>query len=1517
MKKYFVFLLLLTTSFTKAKAQVNYQTGSGSFSLPMFNWKDNKSRLSSVVALNYSSGNGLKVNELASNIGQGWSLMAGGVITRMQVGEPDDQKPRDGAIDDQTKYPPGILYNTVPLTQGCPIGLMKYPVFEGKNKIYRPNNEVAADKEKDYFSFQFNGRSGMFVVNGDNTGTCIGDNKLKVWFTRDESASNPNRTTINAFYIQDENGLVYTYNKLDRTRVMKPGYMDVNGKAEQSLPNFKGGKVFYQGTFDKQGTAQYIVSAWLLTEVKDALTGRVVRFGYVDRDIDALGDVQLMYFKEKDYSIVAQKRSVTKSPAISSITYPDGHSVQFSYDKPRLDVKGDNVLTSVSVKYKERFVSKFTLNSDYFILNRYGTPVTEYQKKVARLCLLSVKQSGVDLKAEEKPYLFDYYIGSSAPDDFVPPPFFYAKDIWGYYNGDNSKSSANVSLPMNKLSTDLNNGQVKGLCFLRDNNSSPIYNAKAGYAKNGLLKEVIYPAGGTLSYEYEQNMGTLDGQERPVGGVHVSKIRTTDGGFSNGDDKPLSTKYTFVLEGGAQSSLWGLEKPINQTSNSAFYKPEPKKIKWFPPGCKFQYQYPGLLSEEDRMSISNGQYLMQSLNTVLSMVGIAMQVKDIVMLFTASGVPWTAIASVTISIVMDAITCFNSGEKNINTTIFYNADLNSANPLPRQFKRVEITPQNGEVGKTVSTFTSEDQYPLWVLPEKNVNYSMAQRYASWAYGLPLSTVAYDKTGNKVKETSYTYECINPYQDPVNINNLAKIGTASKISGNELFAFNNKLGGPNAQPGGYDTENVNEDLSSVKALGECLFKVPLNKPSLKCYVTRTKSQRSVDWSNPDFFSGASNYTQANYNKDNSIMNVEPYDLFTGHLNLTTINEREYKSDGRTLQTSTRYGYDMNNYQINTVLTDRSDGARIKKQFVYSDTYAGSLFDGMRQQNMLSVPVMEISTVEGKPANNGELGRSTNSFVKLANGDIKPSSTSIVKYAIPGNGSSSVTDNQMYQYDAAGNMVCTKAEGRSVSYIYDYDDKYVAATVVNADASVDKPAFCGFETASMGGWSLTGSPSYNTTKSLTGVRSLQLSSSLSAPINATKPYTVSFWSTGSLGVSGGVQTKSGPTLNGFTYYEYLVQNSSTVTVAGSATIDELRLYPKEARMSTVAYDPLIGKTSECGADNRIVYYEYDERGRIKYIRDEKKNVLKVYEYQNSVKPVRTYRNNALSETFAANNCQGDFIGREITYTIAEGKYSSTVSQADADAKAQTELNTSGQAAANSAGCTAIFYNDIQSRDFQKEDCAAGYKGTMVTYTVPARRYFSLISKEDANNMALEELEANGDAFANDPKNGSCVIDPNPQWLAQDPSQERCGTGSAAGHREIYMKDINPNSPSYNTWQWKDIGADAEGCPVSNKITIYTYVMASDFAQLTYSLQEYVSGYNSGQLAGGISSRLEMNILPTPSANIVLKFSGPAIPKSVTLNVGSSSTTKSLNGGNSVAFEGVNLSTSQTLNIFFNQR
>ncbi|MBX3254206.1 MAG: hypothetical protein KF862_08715 [Chitinophagaceae bacterium] len=1410
-------LFFVLTSF----AQVNLQTGSATFSLPMFNWKDNKSRLFAGVALNYSSGNGLKVNEVASNAGQGWSIASLGVITRMQVGEPDDQRAYgQPAEKDITKYPNGYLYAATPAGNGCPQALSRYPIYREMNQLYSQHNVVAEDKQMDYFTFQFNGKVGLFVVdmvNGNGVGQSLGDSKMKITFqTNPAMTSQGKRTTITSFQIHDVDGLIYKFTQHGLVKVLKDEYCDKENGRSITQPKFEDGNSYTQAAFDRGPSAApwsnsflanpWVISNWYLTEIEDALTHRKVNLTYNIYTINSSAGADITCYQPKDYTVITMKRSQTIDPRIATISFPDGHNVTFNYGSDRIDLPGDKVLGSVDIKYQSRYLSRYKLNTTYFILNRYGTPVTDYQKKAARLCLRSVTKLGVDLKEDSPPYLFDYYVGSGG-NDCVPMPFSYAKDIWGFYNADNTKNYSGGNMALDKDPRQLSNNEAKGLCFLRSGSSAIVINPKNGYAKNGLLKQIIYPTGGTLAYEYEQNYGklTTGGAEQMVGGVHVSKTLSTDGGYSNGCATPVTTKYDYVVNGaGSASSLWGLEMPVRSISSTNYYAPDSRYLKWsfscITTCCDYRFRYPGILSLNQTISLTQFQQIMQDIAPVLGIVSLVSTIVDVVSLFCAS-TGWLAWVSVVVEVIGGVITliftCADQSETEDATT-YFNTDLNSAAPLPAQFKRVEVTEGAGTIGKTVHEFTSSDDYAVW--HGTNPSFASKQRFAPWAYGLPKLITVFDASGNRVKETR-------------NIYNFNFARTALMCDP-----------GDNTFTGSDVGKQKGDDNIVIEASSPC-------KVSTKCFVKRSYSQRNDFWANPSMYNAT--YIQAPGNAD---IVVDAYNFYTGRVLLDSVNERIYRQNSNTqyLETSVRYYYNsIVNYDINTIITTQSNGDKNTKTIKYARDYCCMpVSNAMSNANIVSVPVETKVWVARSGGTTGYLSETVTEFTQLGNGDIQPLRimeqrfaqpvSSLTEYGGPGTSTANYKIIQTFLYDAAYNLAGLKDEGgRVVSNIYDYDDKYVVASVVNADPLTDKSAYTSFETTALGKWTLTGTPVYAAGSYATGARSFTLSSgkSLSTALTATRAYTVSFWASAStITVTGGATlSKSGPTYNGFTYYEYdIAAGTSTVTVSGTGNIDELRAYPKASRMRTVTYDPLIGKTSECDENNRVVYYEYDNLGRLRFIKDETRNIVKMYEY-NNVSPAKqtgcpaTFYSKLTSEVFYRNSCGANYLGGAVVFTIPANKYTSTVSQEDADLKAELDLLTNGQNYANANGtCKQVFYNTAQSGSFIPQTCTNGYKGQSVTYTVPANTYSSLVSVADANAKAQVEIAGNGQVHAN--KNPSCVIDNEAQWI-WDEVNAYCLTvnGQLPARRFMLFKDMNPNSPTYNQTQWKDVGPQST-CPAN---------------------------------------------------------------------------------------------------------
>ena len=61
-----------------------------------------------------------------------------------------------------------------------------------------------------------------------------------------------------------------------------------------------------------------------------------------------------------------------------------------------------------------------------------------------------------------------------------------------------------------------------------------------------------------------------------------------------------------------------------------------------------------------------------------------------------------------------------------------------------------------------------------------------------------------------------------------------------------------------------------------------------------------------------------------------------------------------------------------------------------------------------------------------------------------------------------------------------------------------------------------------------------------------------------------------------------------------------------------IDEVRVCPVGALMTTYTYDPQKGMTSKNDEKNQVTYYEYDDLGRLKRVLDHNRNILKTFTY-----------------------------------------------------------------------------------------------------------------------------------------------------------------------------------------------------------------------------------------------------------------------------------------------------------------
>jgi YD repeat-containing protein len=142
-----------------------------------------------------------------------------------------------------------------------------------------------------------------------------------------------------------------------------------------------------------------------------------------------------------------------------------------------------------------------------------------------------------------------------------------------------------------------------------------------------------------------------------------------------------------------------------------------------------------------------------------------------------------------------------------------------------------------------------------------------------------------------------------------------------------------------------------------------------------------------------------------------------------------------------------------------------------------------------------------------------------------------------------------------------------------------------------------------------------------------------------------------------------------------------------------VDDIRVFPSDAQMTSFAFIPLVGITGETDAAGRSLTYEYDGFSRLNVARDDDKNIIKklCYSYTGQVVGCALFANTAQSGTYTKNNCSSG-TGSSVTYTVPAGKYFSETSQTEANQQATNDVIANGQAYANQNGSCSGLINVV---------------------------------------------------------------------------------------------------------------------------------------------------------------------------------------------------------------------------------
>lgn len=297
------------------------------------------------------------------------------------------------------------------------------------------------------------------------------------------------------------------------------------------------------------------------------------------------------------------------------------------------------------------------------------------------------------------------------------------------------------------------------------------------------------------------------------------------------------------------------------------------------------------------------------------------------------------------------------------------------------------------------------------------------------------------------------------------------------------------------------------------------------------------------------------TAYEYSNNSSLKNEITYVYDTENLYLKS--KSTVSSKGKNLNEAYQYPKDM--------ISTSQDPAGVYQQMVNSNIISPIITHTLTQNN---IPVKVLKNNYYTPFTNLYMPKDIE--LKIGSGSIEKR-VEFTAY----NNRGAITSQQ-------------KTNDTRQSYLWGYNSHYPIASVVNAAATdIFHTSFEEGDGNSSNGDSKTGR------KSKTGGYSKALS-------NLTPgQYILSYWQK-----SGGTWTfqKSIVTVTGSSY-----------PIALSGQIDEVRFYPKAARMNTYTYEPLVGITSQCNENDEITSYEYDSFGRLQTVRDKDGRVIKTNDYQ----------------------------------------------------------------------------------------------------------------------------------------------------------------------------------------------------------------------------------------------------------------------------------------------------------------
>jgi YD repeat-containing protein len=1100
-----------------ADIPVSLYTGTPNITIPLYDLRERD--LSLPIALSYHA-SGHKVEDEASRVGLGWSLQAGGVITRSLRGFPDEYGPR------------GFLSQAAEMASRGGVG--GYAVGEPEQRYLWYDAMVwgCRDAEPDVFYFNFAGYTGTFQFDWDGRIVIASASKLSITpigLNPQESISIRGWEVITpdgrrfVFLAQETSSVRYSVSVADMCRHV----------------------------MDQHPPAQ----SWYLTEIHSPATNSSISLHYDEyQQASERWSLETQIHNQFLAPAIPSKEKVTLSVHgryVRRITTSSGETtVEFLPGMARTDVSSFGpaplyTLGTVQVKDRQNTTIK-----------QWGFG---YDYRVGRLTLISLQEGSGE--HTQPPYRFDYDGGT------LPSPLSFAQDHWGFYNN-NPKSTlipATVAFRADASRVELDGA-----------NRAPA----PGKLTVGMLSTITYPTGGSDRFEFEPHEYSFE-QNRQLT-AEVMEHQEVSGSAPGWDTPP--GQVDVVTAPFTLSQRTDLRFVASFTCGCVFacaaYAPQVRieestgreVLKRVPPCVADQQGQPTYKTYDETVAnVPPGQYTFSVSAKVppaatLGRNGVGASLKwevgtgrYVTLRKQGGGVRVAKITSTYGFGNPDKVRSYLYTKQEGNEEISSGSLVEWGDPVYEQWIPYVRAEGFGNIEERHFVRFSQNRTALGTTQGSHVGYSQV----SVVYG------AQAENGRTV----YTY--------------------TSPIDHPDYISFNVPF--PPRRSEDYQRGLVTAQVD-YSAGSTTPTRVITPRYALTSHVI---TGLKVGWAKPSAgpaLSGAGYLDRYAW---------EGYGNVLGYARLIETKIVLHDALGSTEHLTTSAYDEGGHKQVSTEMVIDSDGKHVVTRYTYPSDYPGGTsvaLDRMVNDHVLDKTIEKVTYTQESATHVKVLSAVKHEYALFA-GIPRLSQVQSARLGEPILAQDPLHAVQgLYEprliyhaYDAHGNVVeHSQPSGLRTVYIWGENATLPVAKVEHAKAH--QVFYTSFEDV----------PEATTASAQTGTRSLLVGGSYAIPV-ARLPgepgdYRLSYWK--QVGPHPWVQEE-------LTITNYQPGNPITTNAINGA-LDEVRLYPFGARMTTFTYQPLVGRTTETDVNGLSTSYEYDGFGRLVTVRDHRHNIRAHYEY-----------------------------------------------------------------------------------------------------------------------------------------------------------------------------------------------------------------------------------------------------------------------------------------------------------------